>query len=74
MKSGLGALERLRSSVRDGFGHTMVAYAVLAVSLLLTGLTTYRIWHNVEARRNARGSRRSPVPPNESRPGAWAPT
>ena len=41
VKSGLMTLERLKGSVREGLGRTAVAYAVLTVALLLTGLASY---------------------------------
>ena len=48
------ALERLRASVREGLGRTAVAYAVLGVALLLTGLASYYVHQNVEAREHER--------------------
>jgi hypothetical protein len=38
VKSGLKTLERLRGSVHEGLDRTAVAYVVLGVALLLTGL------------------------------------
>ena len=40
LKPGLAALERGRRSVREQLGRTAIAYAVLAVALLLTGLAS----------------------------------
>jgi signal transduction histidine kinase len=54
MKSGPGALERASSFVRDQLARTVVAYVVLAVALLLTGLAYYYVRQNVEARERAR--------------------
>lgn len=54
MKPGLMALGRLRGSVREGLGRTAVAYAVLGVALLLTGLAFLYVRQNVEARERAR--------------------
>ena len=58
MKRGLTALERLRDSAREGLGRTVgrtaVAYAVLVVALLLTGLASYYVRQNVEARERER--------------------
>jgi signal transduction histidine kinase len=48
LKPGLAALERGRRSVREQLGRTAIAYAVLAVALLLTGLAYYYVRHNVE--------------------------
>jgi signal transduction histidine kinase len=48
------ALERARRFVREGLGRTVVAYAVLGVALLLTGLAFYYVRQNVEARERAR--------------------
>src|SRR5215212_11170150 len=48
------ALERLRGSAREGLDRTTVAYAVLLVALLLTGLAFYYIHQNVEAREHER--------------------
>ena len=53
-KPGLAALERGRRLVREQVGRTFVAYAVLAVALLLTGLAYYYVRHNVEERESAR--------------------
>jgi signal transduction histidine kinase len=50
VKSGLVALERLRGSAREGLGRMAVAYVVLLVALLLTGLASYYVRQNVEAR------------------------
>ncbi|HEX2183106.1 MAG TPA: hypothetical protein VHH10_12555, partial [Rubrobacteraceae bacterium] len=49
MKSGLVVLERLRGSAREGLGRMAVAYVVLGVTLLLTGLASYYVRQNVEA-------------------------
>ena len=54
MKPGLGALKRARSFAREGLARTVVAYVVLVVALLLTGLATYYVWQNVEAQERAR--------------------
>jgi signal transduction histidine kinase len=54
MKSGPAALERVRSFMRDQLDRTLVAYVVLAVALLLTGLAYYYVRQNVEARERAR--------------------
>ena len=54
MKSGLKALERLRGSVHEGLDRTAVAYVVLGVALLLTGLAFLYVRHNVEAREHER--------------------
>jgi signal transduction histidine kinase len=54
VKSGLIALERLRGSVREGLDRTAVAYAVLLVALLLTGLASYYVHQNVESREHER--------------------
>jgi signal transduction histidine kinase len=54
VKPGLKALGRLRGSVREGLGRTAVAYAVLGVALLLTGLAFLYVRQNVEARERAR--------------------
>ena len=54
MKSGPAALERVRRFVRDQRDRTVVAYVVLAVALLLTGLAYYYVRQNVEARERAR--------------------
>ena len=58
LKRGLTALERLRDSAREGLGRTVgrkaVAYAVLVVALLLTGLASYYVRQNVEARERER--------------------
>ena len=40
LKPALAALERGRRSVREQLGRTAIAYAVLAVALLLTGSPT----------------------------------
>jgi signal transduction histidine kinase len=48
------ALERFRGSVREVVGRTAVAYAVLGVALLLTGLASYYVRQNVEARERER--------------------
>ncbi len=50
VKSGLVALERLRGSAHEGLGRMAVAYVVLLVALLLTGLASYYVRQNVEAR------------------------
>lgn len=49
VKSGLVALERLRGSAHEGLGRMAVAYVVLLVALLLTGLASYYVRQNVEA-------------------------
>jgi signal transduction histidine kinase len=54
VKSGLKALERLRGSVHEGLDRTAVAYVVLGVALLLTGLAFLYVRHNVEAREHER--------------------
>jgi signal transduction histidine kinase len=54
VKSGLMALERLRSSAREGLGRTAVAYVVLGVALLLTILASYYVHQNFEAREQER--------------------
>jgi hypothetical protein len=48
LKSGLAALERGRRSAREQLGRTAIAYVVLAVALVLTGLAYYHVRHNVE--------------------------
>jgi signal transduction histidine kinase len=48
------ALERGNRLVREQLGRTAVAYAVLAVALLLTGLAYYYVQQNVEAQERAR--------------------
>ena len=48
LKPALAALERGRRSVREQLGRTAIAYAVLAVALLLTGLAYYYVRQNVE--------------------------
>ena len=76
LKRGLPALERGRRSAREQLGRTAVAYAVLAVALVLTGLAYYYVRHNVEQAERERfeetarateqavdrGARRSPAP------------
>jgi signal transduction histidine kinase len=54
VKSGLKTLERLRGSVHEGLDRTAVAYVVLGVALLLTGLAFLYVRHNVEARERER--------------------
>ena len=54
MKSGLAALERGKSSMRERLGRTAIAYAVLAVALLLTGLAYYYVRQNVAQEERAR--------------------
>src|SRR5215211_6200775 len=54
MKSGPAALERIRSFARDQLDRTVVAYVVLAVALLLTGIAYYYVRQNVEARERVR--------------------
>ena len=51
-KPGL-ALERGRRLSREQLGRTSIAYAVLAVALLLTGLAYVYVGHNVEERERA---------------------
>ena len=53
-KPGLAALERGKRSVREQLGRTAIAYAVLGVALLLTGLAYYYVRHNVEQEERAR--------------------
>jgi len=48
------ALERLKCSAREGLGRTAVAYAVLVVALLLTGLASFYVHQNIEAREQER--------------------
>jgi signal transduction histidine kinase len=52
-KPGLAALERVRRVAREQLGRTAIAYAVLAVALILTGLAYVYVRHNVEERQSA---------------------
>ena len=74
LKAGLAALERGKRSVREQLGRTAVAYAVLVVGLLLTGLAYYYVRHNVEQAERERASRRSCRPPSRRWTGACTPT
>ncbi len=54
MKSGMAALERSGHSLREHLGRTAVAYVVLGVALVLTGLAYYYVRQNVEGEERAR--------------------
>jgi signal transduction histidine kinase len=54
LKRALTALERLEGFAREGLGRKAVAYAVLVVALVLTGLASYYVRQNVEARERER--------------------
>lgn len=50
--------------VREGLGRMAVAYAVLGVALLLTGLAFYYVRQHVEARERARFKEITASPPS----------
>ncbi len=54
MKPGLAALGRGRRLLGEQLGRTAVAYAVLVVALLLTGIAYLYVNHDVEQRERAR--------------------